>query len=358
MDPISRLIFLYKKRKDKDAKISLMFYTCLDIILLVDVFYGYFFYHTSKIMYIINTICLFLNIFIYYLFEKNKRLLGVQILLFELHVFLICATLIIGWEYGFHQYIFGMLCIFYLPFYLPERIREGNKSVILNGFVFIITYYILDYICNDTNIAPGISNTIFSSTTIYAVNSFISIAAVSAFCIISSMINVEDNKKLKRKADFDELTQIYNRYGLNQLLEDKINDKNVKSFYVSIADIDFFKKVNDTYGHNCGDLVLQDVASTLKKITKNGVYVGRWGGEEFLIIGEATLTHNEFSSILEKVRKHYEDNYINVYNNKIKITMSFGIGKYSKGKSIERIVKDTDDNLYTAKESGRNRIIG
>ena len=356
MNPVSRLLSLWKRKDDNDSKISLMFYTCLCLIITVDVIFGYFFYYESIIMFIINTMCLFFNLFIYYLFEKNKKVLGLYLLLSELLIFLIFATITMGWSYGFQQYIYGMLCIFFLPFYVSENRRYTRIHIAVVGFIFISTYFILDYICNFTSLAPGIEKPIFSVVKIHALNSFVSIAAVSAFCIISSMINSDVTKKLRRKADFDELTSLYNRYGLSELL-DEAREKN-KYFYIAISDIDYFKKINDTYGHNAGDEVLRKIANKLLNLSKHSIYVGRWGGEEFLIIGDSSLGHQEFKNYLETYRKSLENKPLSIEGRKIKVTVSIGITKFDCKLSNEDNIRNADVNLYKAKETGRNKIIG
>ena len=356
MRPIERLIYLWKRRDDKEAKISLMFYVCLYIILLTDLVFGYFFYFESKTMFIVNIVCILINLFIYHLYENNKRALGVYILITELHVFMIFATLIMGWNYGFQQYLYGMLCIFFLPFYIPDDPKHKGLHVGIVSIIFVLTYFVLDYICNQTSLAPGIENPIFNVSKIHTINSFVSIAAVSSFCILSSMINQETTRKLKRKADFDELTQVYNRYGLNQILDNMRQDN--KKFYLAIADIDFFKNVNDTYGHDVGDMVLKDVASTFVSYINRKIFIGRWGGEEFFIIGDHSIGHGDFKKLLDEIRETYENKTIKANKKEVNITISFGIGRSDSKKTIEEAIKEADNNLYKAKESGRNKIVG
>ncbi len=356
MNPISRIIYLWKNKKIREKKMSLMIYICLYIILLVDFFYGYFFYFESKTMFIVDMVCLAINIFVYVLYELNKKKEGIMLLISELFVFLILGTLLTGWNYGFQQYIYGMICVIFLPFYVPDDFKVNKHIIFAFGFSFIITYYVLDYICNYTSLVTGIESTILTAKTIYAVNSMISICAVSAFCGIATKLSTEDKKKLRRKADYDELTKIYNRYGLHELLEELKNDK--KSTNIAIIDIDFFKKVNDNYGHNVGDYVLKIIASKLKELTSHSISVGRWGGEEFLVIADPSMNKGEFRNYLEELRLYFEKKYLKVDNKRIKITVSGGIGKFNPRASIESNIKGADDNLYKAKETGRNKIVG
>ena len=126
MNPISRLKYLWDRRDDKEMKITLMFYTCLCLIIGVDLVFGYFFFFISKVMFVVNALCLLVNLFIYHLFEQDKRSIGVSILLTELYVFIIFSTLIMGWGYGFQQYIYGILCIlsYHFIFMMKKNIKQ------------------------------------------------------------------------------------------------------------------------------------------------------------------------------------------------------------------------------------------
>ena len=263
-----------------------------------------------------------------------------------------------GWNYGFQQYIFGMLCIFFLTFYLPDVSKRRIHASLLVGLFFVLTYFVLGYFCVPKDMVANNESITTATSQIYALNSLVSMTAVASFCYLSSIINAEDNKRLKRKADYDSLTQIYNRYGLNQIIDEMVCSKKIKSFYLSIADIDFFKKINDTYGHNVGDEVLKIVSAKLKELTKKEIQVGRWGGEEFLIVSTTNMTKKEFKGALECLRKYFENKTLHIDKNDFKITLSFGIAKYRDGLSSDAIIKEADVNLYKAKQTGRNKIVG
>jgi len=123
-----------------------------------------------------------------------------------------------------------------------------------------------------------------------------------------------------------------------------------------ICDIDFFKKVNDTYGHNAGDAVLKHVASHFRQNSRicDGIY--RWGGEEFIVILPDTDANQAFE-IAERLRLVIMDSVCEFEELKIKVTMSFGVTEIDSMKSIEENIKDADEKLYTAKQNGRNQVI-
>ncbi len=159
----------------------------------------------------------------------------------------------------------------------------------------------------------------------------------------------------------DKLTGLKNRAGFysdygrlyGKMLADEWEVHNVSLF---ICDIDFFKKVNDTYGHNAGDAVLTHVAGIFEKKLRGGEGLYRWGGEEFIVI----LPDKKLSGAAEaaeKLRREIEASVCRFEELEIKITMSFGCTEIDSEKTIEDNISVADEKLYKAKESGRNRVI-
>ena len=152
-------------------------------------------------------------------------------------------------------------------------------------------------------------------------------------------------EKARKEAMYDELTGILNRRGIDYRIKDM--DKGSILFF----DIDHFKQVNDTYGHEFGDYVLREIGQILKNTFRKSDIVGRWGGEEFIVI----LPHTNYKDALkvaEKLRRTIENHD---FKGK-KITVSIGITEY-KG-NLEENLKKADEALYEAKRSGRNQIKG
>ncbi len=153
-------------------------------------------------------------------------------------------------------------------------------------------------------------------------------------------------------ATFDKLTKIYNRSSISNSLNRLILLK--KDFVLVFIDIDYFKKINDRYGHNIGDQVLQEFAKTVSDSVRQSDKFGRWGGEEFLLILPDTTTENAIK-LVNKIRK--EMNKQQFSEKKIKITASFGIANnQSKQISQDQIIHRADQAVYKAKQTGRNAI--
>lgn len=165
----------------------------------------------------------------------------------------------------------------------------------------------------------------------------------------------EKNKELNRLALTDNLTTLFNRRKLEELIQAEI-DKGYhvdNSFCLSILDIDHFKEVNDKYGHQRGDSVLVEIARVLKDSLRITDYVGRYGGEEFIIIfPESSIA--DVKLIIEGVRLKIAQYDFEGVEHK---TASFGLTAFKAGDTIETVVKRADNALYEAKENGRNRVV-
>lgn len=162
------------------------------------------------------------------------------------------------------------------------------------------------------------------------------------FTSYSNQLAIE-NKKISDLAIRDALTGLYNRTHLYSFYDDLI-------YIPVLADIDFFKNINDTYGHDEGDRVLKNLAKIFLKYAKDTFKVFRFGGEEFLII--SSLSNETTEAIIIDMLNEIRSS-LKTVDNKV-ITVSFGIGE--KSKLNEKPIKDADENLYAAKNNGRNCI--
>lgn len=154
----------------------------------------------------------------------------------------------------------------------------------------------------------------------------------------------------------DKLTGLFNRLKLDEALNDEFNRSNrFKSIFgIIIIDIDYFKKINDTYGHQVGDQVLIQFAKILKENIRKIDILGRWGGEEFMIICPETDFQGtiKLAQSLRKIISKY--NFPNIGN----FSASFGVSIYDGDENIDKIIARADNALYKAKANGRNRVEG
>ncbi|MBL1218330.1 MAG: GGDEF domain-containing protein [Planctomycetes bacterium] len=169
--------------------------------------------------------------------------------------------------------------------------------------------------------------------------------------------DVERIKELEEMAFFDALTGIVNRRYVESTFASRFAemDRLDRPFSVIMLDVDHFKKFNDTYGHETGDRVLQLVARTLSCNCRPYDTVGRWGGEEFMIV--ATGTDQEtITGLAERLRMLVETSSLDVDGENLHVTISLGVTPVRPGDDMKSLTNRVDDLLYQSKEQGRNRV--
>jgi len=194
----------------------------------------------------------------------------------------------------------------------------------------------------------------------YGANDFITkpFRAEEFYCRITQNIqNLEYIETIKDISHRDYLTNLYNRRyffeAVNRLVA--LSKREKKKFTVAMLDLDHFKKINDIYGHQAGDLVLQKAASILIKRFRETDVVARFGGEEFCVFAY-DMRPKDAKEVFEVVRKTIMKDVIKIDEHELKVTVSIGICTKSSD-SIEEMINEADANLYQAKETGRNRIV-
>ena len=270
-------------------------------------------------------------------------------------IFTILNSFFAGWQAGFQNFLFAEVAAFFLPNIKQDG--KGKRSFIIS--LFFVTVYMILFVLFLHGVDAKYGFHIPGSEKLYIINTLSAFFTIMMFTYVYSTHSERRLTELSRRADFDELTKIYNRYSINQILANLIDqyEVNRKAFSVAIIDIDFFKNVNDTYGHNSGDDVLKGIAKILKKYSKTGVIVGRWGGEEFIAIAPHHIETTKFVKELDQIRKYIESGAFVSQGQRISITISAGVEKYRDGWGPKEVVDAADKNLYRAKESGRNKIV-
>ena len=163
------------------------------------------------------------------------------------------------------------------------------------------------------------------------------------------------NQILYKEAGTDSLTGLPNRRTMIEQIEQYCRNKN-KIFCVAIADLDYFKQVNDTYGHKCGDYTLTRLTTLFKEHALERYSVCRWGGEEFCFfmpemnLDQAGVVMNDLCAEVRKMKLLYD-------GNEFSITLSIGVEEYDFSSSLDELLDAADDKLYAAKDAGRNRVV-
>ncbi|MEJ2142752.1 MAG: diguanylate cyclase [Gammaproteobacteria bacterium] len=161
-------------------------------------------------------------------------------------------------------------------------------------------------------------------------------------------------EKLRRLASTDELTGLFNRRHINELLAEEIKRASRYNNAISllVIDIDDFKIINDTHGHDAGDQVLRAFSKLLLDVNRDTDKVGRWGGEEFVVVLPHASTDKALT-LAERVRSKVEADGFQPVDC---FTVSIGVTTYKQGDTAESLIKRADTALYAAKNNGKNRV--
>lgn len=165
-------------------------------------------------------------------------------------------------------------------------------------------------------------------------------------------------EKLQEESLFDGLTECYTKKQLIEFIEKFIANfarYKTEKFSVLLFDIDFFKKINDTYGHLCGDVVLKELSKLIKSLLRSSDIISRFGGEEFVVI----LPNTKLTGALKlanRIRDAVEKYKFKCEKVKIPVTISIGVTSISLDDTYISLIKRVDDALYTAKKTGRNKV--
>ncbi|HET9053995.1 MAG TPA: diguanylate cyclase, partial [Cyclobacteriaceae bacterium] len=170
-----------------------------------------------------------------------------------------------------------------------------------------------------------------------------------------------EHRRLRESAEIyktqsvtDALTHIYNRAGIDQITSKLFEDpEKSKDTTVMLLDIDHFKRINDNWGHDAGDYILANIANTIVQNVRRTDHVGRWGGEEIVLICPST-TQSAATLIAEKLRGTIAKNVFELNAKRIPVTVSIGVAIAKTGETFEAVFKRADIALYRAKSEGRN----
>lgn len=279
-----------------------------------------------------------------------------------LHTFL--TVILIGNEFGFSMYF---VAIIPLSFHLLNAIKSKKyilKAAILSSISFLL--FASCYIFSNSHEA------IYSSATldklkpyVYLTNMLITFATLLVFTMLFLLeINVaykrlyDSNAELETLANTDPLTGLYNRRTMTIHVQNMYQDyhANKNPFSLIVCDIDDFKLVNDTYGHDQGDKVLVTISTILSKLTRGLDFVCRWGGEEFIIFLRY-IDREEARDIAENIRQEIAQTEMKVGDKTIHVTMTFGVSSVTETDDYKELFDLADSRMYEGKKSGKNKVV-
>lgn len=260
-----------------------------------------------------------------------------------------------GWNAGVQSFVVVLLVLNFFTGYKNVPIKFGYA-----GFLVAFRYLLFVYSIKTPAVYKFNSKTV-NITQFF--NTLFSFLAISILCYIFSRDSqalerklIDYNIQLVNQANTDPLTGLNNRRNTMEYLEKLAIVQGSDSLSVAICDIDFFKKVNDSYGHDIGDKVLKSIAQTMVSTIGEISFISRWGGEEFLIVFPHMNGDNAFL-YLQILKNEINKLVFDVKGRSFKISMTYGLSEYDFRSDIQSLIKDADKKLYYGKENGRDQVV-
>ncbi len=280
---------------------------------------------------------------------RGRVRLATLILVLEVLLHAALATFFLGWRSGFHYYVIPLITFVIFN----DQVR--TRAVIAASAAILVFYVVLRAVAPE--VAPQVQPAALLRL-LEAVNlivPFTALALVSAYFRTASL---EIERRMEELAMTDPLTALPNRRQMRELLERARAQvaRDHEAFGVILGDLDGFKQINDTRGHECGDHVLRAVAAVLRSRLREQDVAARWGGEEFLFL----LPRTDLSGaavLAEKLRDAVASADLVFDGAPLRVTMTFGVATFAGGRSVDDCVRLADAALYAGKGDGKNRVM-
>lgn len=321
---------------------------CCQLAASVDVAF-FFLFHLlgSPILAWINVFSVGLYLLAYWLLGKRLNQPAIILIWIEVIVHAFLGTLLIGWDSGFHYFL-----LMFIPA-LFAGMRRRNAWLAVGGlWAFYVGLYALMWFVDPLQpISAGglLGVFLFNLTVVFCMFSYLTLFYISTVSTTQ--------RALRRMATIDSLTGLFNRRHLSDLADKEIarHARNPEELSFLLLDIDHFKQFNDEHGHDTGDRILERVSAVLAQSLREQDYIGRWGGEEFLVVLPGTGLDQAIQTA-ERIRYAVETCSWVFEDLEVFVTVSVGVSQYCAGENLSLAVARADQALYESKRRGRNRV--
>lgn len=308
--------------------------------------------HTGGLIFCQISAVLFLAIFV--LSYHSRTFVAFCTLNVYILVWIIFNINMFGWNIGVQHFIIVLLIACFFAKYKHAAIKMTYAAALCILRLLLFLY------CQ--NHAPQLALSTRLNNTFQIVNTIAIFFAISLIAYIFSTDTqalegklVEYNEQLKKQASIDPLTGLYNRRRTLEYLE-KLFKAPEHQISICLCDIDLFKRVNDTYGHDVGDIVLKKIAETFRKELPSGTFISRWGGEEFLLIFPIS-NGDEANIFLSTLQQKIKEIVFDGGSETFSVSLTFGLVEHDFHSDLTTILKQADEKLYYGKEHGRDQIV-
>ncbi len=313
-------------------------------------FFFVFMFTDLHVMSVFNGISMIIGLINIYIIVYTKfKDIGLTLMIFNTCFYIGFSSFLLGYDKSANVLIPLMILV---TFYFYAK---KTKLLTVNLLAIFFTYcFSLHVKYQVTSMYQEVSDYIDLVNNMFAIlGTFWFIFAASKIEAYSKTYTERKIKNLSEEANIDYLTGLKNRRYMENFLK---NTSIQTDAYLVIGDIDFFKKVNDTYGHSCGDYIIKETSKILSKSFSASNPVCRWGGEEFLVYVKNTPNLN-IANILQDIRTKIEKKTFNYNDSSIHITITLGYTKISPNHDMHKNIRNADIALYYGKETGRNTVV-
>jgi diguanylate cyclase (GGDEF)-like protein len=281
----------------------------------------------------------------YWLIGQRKNRPAVVLMWTEVLLHAISCTLLLGWDGGAH---------YFLLVFIPAIALSRSQRQALGALTFLLIVYLgLDWATQVIPRAYVLSTSELAGLRALCITVVFLMFAYTGRYYFSQVADAEG--RLRHLATIDPLSGLWNRRHFLHVSQGEAERarRHELPLAVALADIDHFKQVNDLHGHPVGDLVIRHVSDLLRSQLRRYDLIGRWGGEEFILLFPSTDAAAA-ARLCERLREHVQRHPCNVDGMLLPVTVSFGVQRVDLDAGLERAVKLADEALYDAKKQGRN----
>lgn len=288
---------------------------------------------------------------------RSNYFVRISILYFATCVQSLYSCVLLGWGYGFSTYNLVMIPVMLAMVYLMEHDGNASKYTILYTLINCVATLMFCWIMYRGN--PVYYYPVPTDLRVSFFNNIMGFLLLSCFCVLFILELTANRRKLQARnrelaqlANYDELTKLRNRRSILS----KWKSLERHDYCVVMGDVDDFKKINDTYGHEQGDEVLKLIADSMSSAVDAIDYVSRWGGEEFLMIVFGNIAYA--LKVVDRIQQQLRASDLQADGQKLAVTMTFGVCECSEvlDGNIDEIIRRADQRLYLGKTSGKNCI--
>lgn len=275
----------------------------------------------------------------------------------EVHVHAVLAVVIVGWDTGFAYYLLatGPMLFLNTHWHLTKKLIALAVPLVVLG---ALHHYALLYPPLQNVAAPV-------RLTLYDFNLLATLAVLSYLAYFYAKGAQESESRLRalsrsfeQQATTDPLTGLLNRRAMTQRIDQEISrfERQPRSFVLAMGDLDRFKEINDRFGHDAGDHVLEQAAAAMQSLLRGHDAISRWGGEEFVLLLPDTDVDGGLDTV-DRLRARVAQTPMSCEGEALNVSITFGLCLYQAGLSRDECIKRADRALYRGKQLGRNRVV-